>query len=909
MEVDDHTPSMASTRMDADLEPTQPQELYEQPRNIWHIDGDDEIMSQSSANHNSTPSRDLDEVDMIDTRRTANAQSIGDHGDELHMSQSIPRPNGLSAEYSSGEEVDMIQIVQEPRSRSSSSPKLVAVENYTEENNTVITPGLDPIRAALAQKANSQKRTSSGRFVRDRSRPKPPKNTPEAIQAASQARDSKGRFGSYIDGRTPAPKRTPKPRAPSPKREYITRLGSKSDASTPITPAVPKTPTGLAFSQKASSQARDSRGRFGPSTSDSASQRPSSRQSRSVSNSQKGDANELFGSENAVDDGANESFRGRTRSLASSSQKRDPKGRSGPRLPSEEDAFATPEQQLGSEDSRSRSRSLKASLQKRDDKGRFGSGRKATETPVTSSEQAPRCDDSRSRSRSLNASLQKRDNKGRFGSGRKAANTPATASEKDSRSRSRSLNASSQKRDNKGRFGSGHLIPETPSPTRSEGFQPQSTAVKSDQDRHELESESRRRSLSSAQKRDNKGRFGSGQAAKEASSARSEEVQSQPDGSKTDPFPDNESFPKQAKDEPIEKDKSKTSTPKLKKAPSKSPYFTPSKTSKVLDSVPTIEREAQPFPTSPRKRSSSTSPETPTSSQQMPKRSRTPGGIVSCIPFPPLASPHFGLIQEKLAPDPFRLLIAVTFLIRTHGKHAIPVFFELIEKYPTPESLVAADKDDIVHVIRHLGLQNQRASTYQMYARIWLENPPIKGKRYAVRGYPSKDSGRDIPKDEIINDEDKREAWEIGHMTQGPYAIDSWRIFCRDVCRGVAEGWNGEGTELGFQPEWMRVQPEDKELRAYLRWMWLKEGFEWDPFTGEREVASRELMEAAIEGRIAWDERGGMRMLDEVPQTPGPSRPISPLDGSPSRARTSMELVSPSSSPEFDGGDEMVFEG
>ena len=236
---------------------------------------------------------------------------------------------------------------------------------------------------------------------------------------------------------------------------------------------------------------------------------------------------------------------------------------------------------------------------------------------------------------------------------------------------------------------------------------------------------------------------------------------------------------------------------------------------------------------------------------------------MSCIPFPPLSEPYFGLIQEKLAYDPFRLLIAVTFLIRTQGKHAIPAFYELMEKYPTPGSLVAANKDDIVPLIRHLGLQNQRASTYQMYAKIWLENPPVKGRRYAVRDYPTKAAGKDIKKDEILTDDDARVAWEIGHMTQGPYAIDSWRIFCRDVLRGVANGWNGEGAKEGFQPEWMRVQPEDKELRAYLRWMWLKEGFEWNPFTGEKEVASERLTKAAMEGRIAWDDLGGMRIIDD----------------------------------------------
>jgi len=213
-----------------------------------------------------------------------------------------------------------------------------------------------------------------------------------------------------------------------------------------------------------------------------------------------------------------------------------------------------------------------------------------------------------------------------------------------------------------------------------------------------------------------------------------------------------------------------------------------------------------------------------------------------------------------------------------------------MQKYPTPEALAEAEREEIVDVIRHLGLQNQRAGTYQNYAKIWSDEKtrPRKGRRYAVPGYPTKNSGRDVKREEVIGDDDSREAWEIGHMTQGPYALDSWRIFCRDVCRELATGWNGEGASSStsslpsssedgerneegeeeggrvFQPEWMRVIPEDKELRALLRWMWLKEGFEWDPFTGEKEVASQELLKAAGEGRIAWDEKGGMRVLDKV---------------------------------------------
>lgn len=140
-----------------------------------------------------------------------------------------------------------------------------------------------------------------------------------------------------------------------------------------------------------------------------------------------------------------------------------------------------------------------------------------------------------------------------------------------------------------------------------------------------------------------------------------------------------------------------------------------------------------------------------------------------------------------------------------------------------------------------------------------------------MRNYPFPESiTHPIKKSEILADDDPRpNAWEIGHIVKGPYALDSWRIFCRDVLRGLATGWNGEGShEEGFQPEWMRVLPTDKELRAYLRWMWLKEGFDWDPVTGEKDVASVMLVKAAEEGRIGWDELGGLKILDERVEMP-----------------------------------------
>ena len=258
-------------------------------------------------------------------------------------------------------------------------------------------------------------------------------------------------------------------------------------------------------------------------------------------------------------------------------------------------------------------------------------------------------------------------------------------------------------------------------------------------------------------------------------------------------------------------------------------------------------------PSTPRKQTGTASPFfTPSPA----KRPRPSPGTVSCIIAPPLSSETFGLIQEELAKDPFRLLIAVIFLNRTRGSVAIPRFRQLMEHHPTPQDIADTDIKDIAKFLQPLGLHNQRASTIVSIAKLWVENPPVRGWRFRTPSYPSSAASKNIRADEVLGDDDPREgAFEIGHMLGlGVYAWDSWRIFCRDTLRGRADSWNGQGAPREFEPEWKRVVPKDKELRAFLRWMWLKEGWKWDPQTGEREVASEQLMRRGDAGGLRWDE-------------------------------------------------------
>ena len=231
-----------------------------------------------------------------------------------------------------------------------------------------------------------------------------------------------------------------------------------------------------------------------------------------------------------------------------------------------------------------------------------------------------------------------------------------------------------------------------------------------------------------------------------------------------------------------------------------------------------------------------------------------------------------------------------------------------MQKWPTPEKLAAAEIEDVVQVFSTLGLQNQRAKKVVALARAWVEDVPRKGRRWRRLHYPKKGDGADVGREEVLGDEDDeseseseddgkkqekevngdkrniRVAWEVARLPGvGSYAIDSWRIFCRDELRGLPYGLpsldeltddcsHADKAEpaTSHQPphqpnrilkqelskEWTRVLPLDKELRAYLRWRWLRVGYTWDPVTGTRERASAEMMKEAAMGGVVVEVGG-----------------------------------------------------
>jgi methyl-CpG-binding domain protein 4 len=213
------------------------------------------------------------------------------------------------------------------------------------------------------------------------------------------------------------------------------------------------------------------------------------------------------------------------------------------------------------------------------------------------------------------------------------------------------------------------------------------------------------------------------------------------------------------------------------------------------------------MPPNPRKRASKEAPVPTRITAGRPSRIPQPSGL----PFK-LRPAKFGLIQERICSSLYALVVQAILWNQTRGESARPVLFTLLAKYPTPKDLSVASLDDLTEMLQPLGLHNIRALRLIALANAWLAAPPCKERRYRKMHYPVKGSGKDIKPGEILGLEDDREGWEIAHLPGvGGYALDSYRIFYRDILRGV------EGTNR-VEPEWRRVRAEDKDLKVYLEW-------------------------------------------------------------------------------------------
>lgn len=130
--------------------------------------------------------------------------------------------------------------------------------------------------------------------------------------------------------------------------------------------------------------------------------------------------------------------------------------------------------------------------------------------------------------------------------------------------------------------------------------------------------------------------------------------------------------------------------------------------------------------------------------------------IVASAPVPrpvrPLSQDRYGLIQEEIQDNLFYLLVQSILWNQTWGRSARPVLDAILSLYPNPAKMANASLPELTLMIYPIGLHNRRAKRLIDLARVWLDAPPCKERRYRKVGYPSKQSGKDIKPGELLDE-------------------------------------------------------------------------------------------------------------------------------------------------------------
>ncbi|KAI9451751.1 DNA glycosylase [Lactarius psammicola] len=185
-------------------------------------------------------------------------------------------------------------------------------------------------------------------------------------------------------------------------------------------------------------------------------------------------------------------------------------------------------------------------------------------------------------------------------------------------------------------------------------------------------------------------------------------------------------------------------------------------------------------------------------------------------------------VPERVADDPWKLLVAVMLLNKTAGRVAVPVFWTLMERWPTPEALAQADHAELEDRIRCLGLQSTRAKRLIALSAAYLDCPATTEWQYLPEEQEQSTTTTKKRRPEPPT--------PVSHLPgSGPYALDSYRIYC-----------GGPGA-------WRTVMPSDKELVRYIKWRWAADGVQWSPTLGVIGHANETYLEQLIHELVALD--------------------------------------------------------
>mgnify|MGYP001189876300 CR=1 FL=1 len=127
----------------------------------------------------------------------------------------------------------------------------------------------------------------------------------------------------------------------------------------------------------------------------------------------------------------------------------------------------------------------------------------------------------------------------------------------------------------------------------------------------------------------------------------------------------------------------------------------------------------------------------------------------------------YGLLQEQLNRDPWKIFVCCIFCNLTRRVQAEPIFWKVLKKWPTPEKLSNANQSELVDLIAPLGLSEKRSKalrrmSYDYIHKDWRDEP---SRLYGI----------------------------------GKYGSDAYKIFCTQ--------------------DWKSVTPKDKALNNYHSWL------------------------------------------------------------------------------------------
>jgi methyl-CpG-binding domain protein 4 len=127
----------------------------------------------------------------------------------------------------------------------------------------------------------------------------------------------------------------------------------------------------------------------------------------------------------------------------------------------------------------------------------------------------------------------------------------------------------------------------------------------------------------------------------------------------------------------------------------------------------------------------------------------------------------YGLLQEEINYDPWKIFVCCIFCNLTKRVSAEPYFRQVLNLWPQPVDLACASESEVAAVIQPLGLSKRRAKALirmskDYLSKAWQDDPT---KLYGI----------------------------------GKYGSDAYKIFCT--------------------PDWKEVEPKDGALVNYHNWL------------------------------------------------------------------------------------------